>query len=201
MLRLLTSFSVLLLCGFAIFRGSNVVRLVEMAAEPSFDRAAPPRIPALESLALELSLEADGHPKSLDAARKRRRELEELLSLKPLSPQAWLELAGLRFVTAEPFSRVLAALEMSWITGPNEGSLMMERALFALLEWRALPRDARALALEDLAGAIAGGATTPAQIAVAKRLLSQKPAALKGKIARMLRMDGLSTAELRAISL
>jgi hypothetical protein len=199
-MRLLTSFFIILLCGFAIFRGWHIVHFVETRADLLSHRTLPrPQFPGLESLALQTSLEGTGNAHDLAAARRRRGTLARLLSIKPLSPRAWLELAGLRLITGEPFVRVLRALEMSWIVGPNEGSIMMERALFGLLDWRALPRNAQGRTLKDLAGAMHAGAASESQVVLAKTLLTMQPAARKERIARMLRMDGLFPAQLRAI--
>lgn len=199
-MRLMTSLFIVLLCGFTISRGWNLVRFVEAsAALPSGRAFAASQFPGLESLALEEELQKAGNAHDLAAAEWRRKALTKLLSMKPLSPRAWLELAAMRLITGAPFKGVVAALEMSWVAGPNEGSIMMERALFGLLEWRALPRNARGRTLQDLAGAISAGAASDKQIRLAKALLAAEPAPLKERIARMLRMDGLLPAELRAI--
>lgn len=199
-MRLFTSFLVIILCGFTIFHGWRAVQFVETpAGSLSAGPWSRPPFPGLESLALQRWLAKAGNAHDPAAAERRRGALVRLLSRKPLSPQAWLQLAGLRLVTREPSKRVLEALEMSWITGPNEGAVMMERALFALLEWRALPADAQRRALQDLAGAIGAQDASDRQIFLAKTLLAAEPAASRERIARILRTDGVSPGEFRAI--
>ncbi len=206
-MRIGTALAAFLLCAFAIFRGQDIVRFVEARAEVF---SQPRRVemlrrwvgtPGLTSLSLKTSLKAAGRARGVEGAKRRERDLTGLLSVRPLSARDWLRLAGLRLATGKPFKEILPALKMSWIAGPNEGSVMMERGIFGLLEWQALPKGARYRTIEDLAGAIDGGVTSDRQMALAKVLLAAKPQQQRLEIAKRLRIAGLSRSALSHIGL
>ncbi len=96
-------------------------------------------------------------PSDQAGARKRIDELTTALSLRPMSSMNWLSLAGMRLVTGQPPDKVLSALAMSSLTGPNEHAMMYQRGVFELLQWETLPNDFRKRAIRDLSGAMLSG--------------------------------------------
>ena len=80
----------------------------------------------------------------------RRQGLTELLAVKPLSSGYWLSLARMRLATRQDLESVAKAMDMSVLTGANEGSLMWQRATFDLMFWNFLPHSVRARAALEL---------------------------------------------------
>ena len=79
-------------------------------------------------------------PRSLPKTGQRQAaELTALVAARPLSSQAWLSLAAFRLVARDDLASVLAALRVSWLTGPNEGSVRWRRGVFGLALWEFLP--------------------------------------------------------------
>ena len=52
------------------------------------------------------------------------RPSSSILSIEPLSSLDWLSLSGMQLVTDQPMEQVLGSLELSMLTGPNEGYVM-----------------------------------------------------------------------------
>ena len=55
-------------------------------------------------------------------------------------------------MTHQPVEDVFSSLELSMLTGPNEGYVMGERAVFAVSLWESLPADLKRRAASDVAG-------------------------------------------------
>jgi hypothetical protein len=72
-----------------------------------------------------------------------------ILTGAPLRSFAWLDFAFYRNA-ADSAHDVAAALALSTLTGPNEGSLMPARALFALPLWTKMPPNIRRNMISDL---------------------------------------------------
>lgn len=155
--RFWTAFVVMALSGLAIGQGATALSLA--LAERSADAASAPTklapfggdnlvgdLATLEILKLAPPLS------SADAATI----LRQLLSQTPLSSGAWLDLAIAQRAAGASTESVVAALEMSATTGPNELLLMEGRADFALPFWRGLPPDVQRSVIADLVGAWAG---------------------------------------------
>ncbi len=90
----------------------------------------------------------------LRATSNRREQLSAVLSIDPLSFTDWLLLADMQLVTDQPMDQVSDSLEMSMLTGANEGYFMAERGIFAVSIWEFLSADLKKRAAADLA---AGG--------------------------------------------
>jgi hypothetical protein len=56
----------------------------------------------------------------------------------------------MEFATAQRMDDVLDALTLSALTGPNEGYIMVERAMFGLSIWEDLPPDLKRRVAVDL---------------------------------------------------
>ena len=68
-----------------------------------------------------------------------------------MSSYDWLSLSGLQLITDQPMEQVFASLELSMLTGPNEGYFMAERGLFGASLWERLPPDLQRRVAIDLA--------------------------------------------------
>jgi len=158
-------------------------------------------VPGLAGEALEASLAEVADPADIDAARKRGEALNAVLSVRPLSSTNWLSLAGARFIAGEEYEDVLRALAMSSVTGANEGSVMLQRGIFGLVQWEALPVDVRRRVITDLAGAVLETTVRDGEIAPAKNVLSLKTADTRQEIANLLRAAGVSATELARMGL
>jgi hypothetical protein len=149
--------------------------------------------------ALQLSglrLSAMVLPRKLHAA-----QLVELITRHPLSAQAWLSLAEDRLVLAMSPRGVGTAVTMSWIVGPNEGSVMWRRGLFEMMRWEALSGEARRKAVLDIVGAMNGGVVNDVGILSARALLAQQEPEARSEIASFLGASGLSQKQLGRLGL
>src|SRR5262245_8359113 len=127
-MRFHTAVAVIALCAFAVIHGSNIVRFALARSESPVGRRADAvrawlAAPGLAAAAREAALTPVVDPADVDGARRRGDGLAAMLAVRPLSSSAWLSLAGIWLVTAQPYQQVLAALTMSSVTGPNEGPL------------------------------------------------------------------------------
>lgn len=85
-------------------------------------------------------------------ARSRVAEAETLLAHAPATSDVWLELARARFAEGAGPEKVISALAMSRLVGPNEAVVMAGRASFALPLWAMLTQAMRETAVRDLLG-------------------------------------------------
>jgi hypothetical protein len=114
--------------------------------------------------------------------------LSDLLAVKPSSSGYWLSLARMRLATKQDIDGVAEALEMSVLTGANEGILMWQRAEFDLMFWDILPPDVRARAAAELQDdSLAHG-----QAALLRSIVSEKSDQQRQEIRDVLRSRGLS---------
>jgi hypothetical protein len=118
----------------------------------------------------------------------RRDELSELLAVKPSAPGFWLSLARMRFASKQTSDSVGRALEMSVLTGPNEGLLMWQRAEFDFMLWEVLPQNVRMRAAADLQD----GLLSNEQATSLRATLAEKNAQDRQEIRGLLQSRGLS---------
>ena len=153
-IRFWTAIVLIGICGFAVARGWSIVRF-SLAADalknPAEIAQAWSSTPGVASTALETEIRDKIDPSDLTAANNRREQLSVLLSIKPLSSYDWLSLSGMQLVTEEPIEQVLESLELSVLTGPNEGYVMAERGIFGVSLWESLSPDLKNRAAMDLA--------------------------------------------------
>ena len=205
--RLLTTIVILGLCGFAAVRGWSIVRFVDARAHlgSGETRGEAVRfwveVPGLRGAALQASLTQMADVADIDGARKRADDLSALLSVRPLSSVNWLSLGSMRLVTGKPDKEVLEALEMSWVTAPNEGSVMFQRGVFGLLLWDALPANAHKRVIDDIAGAMLGTPVDDRELALAKNVLSAKSAESRREIAGLMQAESLSAIQIAHLGL
>ena len=78
-----------------------------------------------------------------ETGQRQAAELTALVAARPLSSQAWLSLAAFRLVARDDLASVLAALRVSWLTGPTRAACAGGAACSAWPLWEFLPADAR----------------------------------------------------------
>jgi hypothetical protein len=205
--RLATAFAVIALSAVAVSHGWSIVRFswTRAGASTPASRAEAVRpwsaVPGLAGEALGASLANVADPRDSEAARRREETLSAMLSVHPLSSTGWLSLAGTRLVLREAYQKVLGALAMSSLTGANEGSLMLRRGVFGLVQWEILPPDARRRVIADLAGAVLEMSVQDIEIVPAKNVLSAKAEDTRREIADQLRAEAVPDKELARMGL
>jgi hypothetical protein len=206
-MRLLTIVIVMGLSAFAVFDGWSIASFARARAQSAGGAASADTfrywagIPGLAGAVMQATLSPMRGAADIDSSRRRMDELAALLSVHPLSGSNWLALAGMRLVTAQSYEQVLAALAMSSLTAPNEGMIMAQRGIFGLLQWEALPANARQRAANDLAGIILATSMGKGEANVVKTIVQAKPAESRSQIAALLGATGVPTAELARIGI
>jgi hypothetical protein len=193
---LLTAITIVVSCALTAARGWDILRY-DMA-NPGPDEMRPwYNVSGLSFLARE---NAQTDVEDLNDRQKvgqRREEIAAILSVRPLSSEHWLSLAKMQLAMGQASTKVSAALELSVLTGPNEGTVMSHRGLFGLWRWQTLSAEQQAKAAADLT-AIHLSANDAAW---AKADLSHKPDVVRQQVRRALQADGLSTTEIARIGL
>jgi len=157
-LRLLTAVVLIGICGLSVARGLGIAHFsLATASIDSPERRADivnrfSSAPDVASRALQVDLANLIDPSDQKGANRRRQTLTALVSIKPMASYDWLLLSGLQFVTDQPMEQVFDSLELSMLTGPNEGYVMGERAVFAVSLWERLPSDLKSHVAIDVAG-------------------------------------------------
>jgi hypothetical protein len=205
--RALTAIVVIGLCALAISRGWSMVQFSLAKATLASGAQAADRlagfagVPGLAVAALEASAKPVDGPSDQRGALKRLDELTALLSLRPMSSTSWLSLAGMRLVTGQPPDKVLSALAMSFITGPNEHAIMYERSIFGLLQWETLPIDFRKRTTRDLSGVIVSGTWGDSQRRAVVEALASKSEETRSDVGELLRSVAVADGELARMRL
>jgi hypothetical protein len=193
-LRGLTAAAVICICFMSVLWGTEVVRFsAARARSEPLDRWR--AIPGLTSVVLEAEIFDPKEELRIPLPAKEG-QLVAAIAAHPMSSREWLMLAETRFAAGRAAADVDAAVTMSQLTGPNEGALMWQRGLFAIVRWNGLSSDARRLAISDLATAIHAGVTNEQSTRFAAALIAQEPPETRAAIA-----DGLATAGLLPIEL
>jgi hypothetical protein len=155
--RLLTAIALIVVCGVAVAQGWGIVRffLASTNIVSSEKRARPAdawrAIFGITSTALKDELADETNQTDMIAAYRQRELLYAVLSIKPLSSMEWLALSRTELMTHQSMEDVFGSLELSVLTGPNEGYVMGARAVFALPLWDQLPPDLKRHTAIDVA--------------------------------------------------
>jgi hypothetical protein len=202
-LRLLTAVVMIGICGFSVARGLAIVHFsFALARTDSSERRAgivnrwsSARDVASRALQADLADQID--PSDQKAANRRRQTLSTLVSIRPMSSYDWLSLSGLQFITDQPMDQVFDSLELSMLTGPNEGYVMGERAVFALSLWQRLPADLKSHAALDVASMMSP--RTPAegeQVGKFQAVLAREPEWVRNELREAVVATGVSPKEI-----
>jgi hypothetical protein len=201
-MRLLTILIILVTCGYAAMRGREVVGFA-VAEEQTRSDAADSflrwrDVPGISGAAINAALSRMPFETSSADAERRADTLGMLLAVRPLSSSDWLSLAGVRVALDAPRDKVISALTMSYLSGPNE-DIMLQRGIFGLLQWEMLTDADRQRIIRDLAGAITANAIS--DLGTIKLILNQKSAEARSNIQAMLGAERVPPADLARIGL
>ena len=206
-MRIVIALAVIISSGWTAAAGWNIVCFshATAVAASSEDRRQAVRswiaAPGLSGTALQASLTDAPDPRDIDQLRRRRDHLAAILSVRPMSSINWLMLASMRFASGQPFDKVLAALQMSSLTGANEGHVVSQRGIFGLWLWEKLPPQVRRQTVSGLAAALVERAISDQERAIVDRILATKSADTRQEIADLARAEGLSASDLKRIGL
>jgi O-antigen ligase len=212
----LTALAVATLCGYAALQGGDLAlsaARVQAADDARLERGPGAMLamgsetarrwlglPGLNRSALDLPL-AQIATLDPETGEQQAKKLTPLVAARPLSSQAWLSLAAFRLVAREPLASVLAALRLSWLTGPNEGSVRWQRGVLGLALWDTLPGDARDRTTRDLAGALRGSLAADRQATAVMPIIDGKSAEARAQIRALLAKQGVPPADLARLGL
>ena len=195
-IRLWTAIVVIGICGFAVARGFGIVHFsLAIASIDSSEKRAEivkswSSAPDVASRALQADLSYQINPSDQKAANHRRQTLEALALIKPLSSSNWLSLSGLQLITDQPMEQVFDSLELSMLTGPNEGYVMADRRIYGISLWQRLSADLKRRVANDLAvGEIPDGDGE------VRAVFSAQPEEVQNELREALIATGLSVKE------
>jgi hypothetical protein len=195
-MRLLTAIVLIGICGFVVARGWSIVHF--SVAMANIDESAKPAeiintwtaAPDVTSAALRAKLREKIDTSDPKAAEDRREALWSMLSISPLSSDAWLSLSVTRLVMGLPMEQALKSLKLSVVTGPNEGKVMADRGTFGVSIWNSLTSDLKTRVAADL---------ITADLSENKRIraiLSAEPKRVRQELQETLRASGFSSKEI-----
>jgi hypothetical protein len=194
-IRLWTAIALIGICGFSVTRGWVIVHFSFAMANPDSSEKRDEiinswsSVPEVASAALQAELREKIDISDQKAANSRREALSSILSIKPLSSVDWLSLSGWQLVTDQPMEQVFESLELSMVTGPNEGYVKAERGIFGVSLWLRLSADLKRRVATDLAaGEIIGNEKLRAA-------LSAQPARVRNELQAAMLRTGLSPNE------
>ena len=194
-IRLWTAIALIGICGFSVTRGWVIVHFSFAMATPDSSEKRDEivnswsSVPEVASAALQAELREKIDISDQKAANSRREALSSILSIKPLSSVDWLSLSGWQLVTDQPMEQVFGSLELSMVTGPNEGYVKAERGIFGVSLWLRLSADLKRRVATDLAaGEIIGNEKLRAA-------LSAQPARVRNELQAAMLRTGLSPNE------
>src|SRR5262249_23591815 len=140
-IRLLTGIALTVMSGVSVAQGWKIARFF-LASTNIVSSEKRARIPdtwraifGITLTALEDELADETNQSDMIAPYRRRDLLSAILSIKPLSSMHWLSLSRAELMTHRPLDDVFASLELSMLTGPNEGYVMQERQVFGVSLW------------------------------------------------------------------
>jgi hypothetical protein len=194
-IRLWTAIALIGICSFSVTRGWAIVHFsFAMANVDSSEKRdlvinTGSSVPDVASAALQAELREKIDISDQKAANNRREALSSILSITPLSSLDWLSLSGLQLVTDQPMEQVLGSLELSIVTGPNEGYVNVERGIFGVSLWLRLSPDLKRRVANDLtAKEIVGNEKFQA-------VVSAQPARVRNELQDAMLGSGLSPNE------
>ena len=159
-IRLLTATVVIVMSGIAVAQGWDIVRffaasvnIVSSEKRAVFADTLRARSGIISTALLD-DLDDEANRADVIAAYRRRELLYAILSIKPMSSMHWLSLSRMDLMTHQSMDDVFGSLELSMLTGPNEGYVMEERRFFGVSLWDRLPPDLKRRVSNDVAGEI-----------------------------------------------
>ncbi len=174
--------------------GTNIVSAEKRARIGDAWRATS----GITSTALHDELADETHQSDIIAAYRQRELLSAILSIRPLSSGDWLALSKAELMTHQPIEDVFGSLELSMLTGPNEGYVMGERAAFAVSLWEKLPADLKRHAATDVAAMMLP--RTPAEgemLGKIQAVLAAQPDRVRNEVREAVVATGVSPEEIK----
>jgi hypothetical protein len=173
-LRFVTAFCVIAISAFAILHGWE-----------------------LATVATPRDLEDERYnPADRNSVKQRIEAFTNILAERPASSLHWALLAQAQLQAGESPERVLRTLALSAVTGPNEGTVMAERARLGILLWESMPGDLKKRIIDDLAGFNLNDPINPGSA------LSLRPQDVREDIAAALvKTPGISVARLQRLGI
>jgi hypothetical protein len=147
-ISLWTALAVIGVCGWPVWQGTNIVRYAFAVSKPELRLWT--SVPGVAFSASERARTYVDDSSDEKTIAKRRDDLAHILEISPLSSIYWLKLAESRVDAHEAEDKIVAALELSTVTGPNEGYMITQRGLFGIWQWEILSPEIRARAIADL---------------------------------------------------
>jgi hypothetical protein len=196
-IRLWTAIALIGACGFSVTRGSAIVHFsLAMANVDSSEKRDEiintwSFVPEVASAALHAGLTKEVDISDQKAANSRREVLSSILSIEPLSSLDWLSLSGVQLVTDQPMGQVLGSLELSMLTGPNEGYVVAQRGIFGVSLWESLSPYLKGRVAIDLAA----GEITVTGNEKFRAILSAQPERARNELRAAMLATGLSPKE------
>ena len=194
-IRLLTAIALIVISAIAVAQGWGIVRFflaganIVSAEKRARTADAWRATSGITSTALQGELADETNQSDMIAPYHRRELLLALLSIKPLSSMDWLALSRAELKTHQAMDDVFGSLELSMLTGPNEGYVMEERRLFGVSLWEKLPPDLKRRVTNDLAvGEIRDGRL--------RAVVSAQPEQVQNEVKAALGATGLSPKEI-----
>ena len=178
-----------------MWEGTNVIRYAHAVSKPELRGWT--SIPGVASSASESALTRVDDSSDENTIIERRDELAHILTITPLSSDIWLQLAESRIDAHDTPAKALEALELSAITGPNEGYMIMQRGLFGIWQWENLPPEAQLRAINDLMTT----QISDAKSSWLRTTLSEKTGPVREEIRAALQARGFSENNLVRIGL
>jgi len=198
-IRLLTTIALIVVGGMAVAQGWGIVRFF-LASTNIVSAEKRARIAdawratsGITSTALNDELGDESNQSDIIAAYRQRELASAILSIKPLSSGDWLALSKAELMTHQPIENVFGSLELSMLTGPNEGYVMGERAVFAVSLWEKLPADLKRHAASDVAAMIVP--RTPAEgemLGKIRAVLAAQPESVRNELREAVVASGIS---------
>jgi hypothetical protein len=198
-IRLLTTIALIVIGGMTVAQGWGIVRFflastnIVSAEKRARTADAWRATSGITSTALNDELADETNQSDIIAAYRQRELLSAILSIKPLSSGDWLALSRAELMTHQPIEDVFSSLELSMLTGPNEGYVMGERAVFAVSLWEKLPADLKRHAATDVAAMIFP--RTPAEGEMLKKIgavLATQPESVRNEVREAVVASGVS---------
>jgi len=198
-IRLLTAIALIVICGIAVAQGWGIVRFflastnIVSAEKRARTADAWRATSGIISTALNDELADEISQSDIIAAYRQRELVSAILSIKPLSSGDWLALSKAELMTHQPIEDVFGSLELSMLTGLNEGYVMGERAVFALSLWERLPADLKRHAATDVAAMIIP--RTPAEGEILGKIgavLATQPESVRNEVREAVVASGVS---------
>ncbi len=198
-IRWSTAIALIVICGVSALQGWGIVRFF-LANTNIVSAEKRARIGdvwratrGITSTVLNDDLADETNQSDIIAAYRRRELLSAILSIEPLSSMDWLSLSKAELMTHQSMEDVFGSLELSVLTGPNEGYVMGERAVFALSLWDRLPADLKRHTAGDVAAMMFS--RTPAEaemLGKIRAVLAAQPDRVRNEVREAVVATGVS---------